>query len=162
MMALHAVEMVQLGTKIWGAQNHSHSTRTEARFGANGSKSIDLVKATYYDHEAKEGGGFRDLYRLVNGEFPENGYDRKTEFYLPAALIREHGPCVGWWDYHNEHSAAVIRVVRLQHPGSIDKTFRQCRPADGRWIWKTQGIQVPPYRYPLLLKAKPGSTGLHR
>jgi hypothetical protein len=120
--APHSVEMVEIATRLWGAQNSTLSTRNEARFGTNGSKSIDLEKATWYDHEARDGGGYRKLYKLVNGEFPENGYD-KTEFYIPPGIVREHGPCVGWWDYHDEISAIVSRAVRFQHPGAIAKKF---------------------------------------
>jgi hypothetical protein len=157
--ASYSAEMVKIATSLWGAQNDALSTRKEARFGSNGSKSIDLAKAVFFDHEANTGGGYRDLYKLANGEFPENGngFDRTAEFRPPAGMLRELGAPIDKWDYHDQNGATVIRVVRFEPPGA-DKTFRQCRPVDSGWKWTTKGIQVPPYRLPVLLKAEPGST----
>jgi hypothetical protein len=42
----------------------------------------------WFDHETNTGGGYRDLYRLAHGEYPENGngYDR-TEFRPPLGRV---------------------------------------------------------------------------
>ena len=39
----------------------------ELRWGTHGSKSLDLKKGTWFDHESNEGGGVIDLVRLHEG-----------------------------------------------------------------------------------------------
>ena len=65
--APYSAEMVEIATRLWGAQNTTLSTRKEVRFGSSGSKSVDLGKAVWFDHEANTGGGYRDIYKLANG-----------------------------------------------------------------------------------------------
>jgi hypothetical protein len=52
---------------FFGEPNKALSSRNELRFGRNGSKSVDLQKGTYYDHEAKEGGDMFQLVKNGNG-----------------------------------------------------------------------------------------------
>jgi hypothetical protein len=148
-------EMVELASRIWGTPNAALSTPREARFGTNGSKCIKLSELVYYDHEANTGGGYRDLYKLATGRFPENGQSR-SEFRPPAGMVRELGHPVAWWDYHDANGATIARVVRFEPPGA-DKTFRQCRPDGDGWKWATKGMEIPLYRLPDLLQASPGS-----
>ena len=42
--------------KLLGEPNARLSSRTELRFGTNGSKAIDLKNGCWYDHEAQAGG----------------------------------------------------------------------------------------------------------
>lgn len=59
---------------FWGDPNEQLSKPNELRFGSQGSKSVDLEKNTFFDHEADCGGGgdwtsaarvsFVDLARL--------------------------------------------------------------------------------------------------
>ena len=46
---------------LLGEPNKNLSTRSELRFGAKGSLSVDLTKGTWYDYEAGIGGGVLDL-----------------------------------------------------------------------------------------------------
>jgi hypothetical protein len=148
MTAIHAAEMVELGIKLWGAQNMSRSSRKEARFGAQGSKSIDLEKGVWFDHEIGSGpgsgGGYRDLYRLVHGQFPENGVKTSSgggKLGLPVA----------WYDYKDAGGTLLFQVVRFD-----PKDFRQRRPSgSGGWIWNLKGVDRVLYRLPELLKAPP-------
>jgi hypothetical protein len=52
---IHAEEMLGLGRRLWGEPNRECSTRTDIRFGSQGSKSIDLGKGEWYDFEALKG-----------------------------------------------------------------------------------------------------------
>lgn len=42
---------------FWGDPNEQLSKPSELRFGSHGSKSVDLEKNLFFDHEADEGGG---------------------------------------------------------------------------------------------------------
>ena len=48
---------------LLGEPNPQLSSKTELRFGTKGSFSVNLITATWYDHEADEGGGLLDLIR---------------------------------------------------------------------------------------------------
>lgn len=52
---------------LLGEPNERLSKPDELRFGTHGSVSVDLVKGTFYDHEANEGGGVLDLICLKEG-----------------------------------------------------------------------------------------------
>ena len=148
--------MRALAVQAWGEPNRSLSSAAELRFGSNGSKSVDLNTSTFYDHEAGAGGGFRDLYKLVHGAFPENSAG-DGQFRIPAGMRRQLGEPVGSWDYEDERGGTVARVVRFEPPGG-GKTFRQCRPDAGGWKWWVKGLQIPLYRLPELLAAPADAT----
>ncbi len=150
--------MLALARQLWGEPNRDLSTRTDVRFGHNGSKSVKPDKEVYFDHEAETGGGYRDLYKLVHGTFPPNGRDKAAGgFFIPKSMLRELGSPTGQWDYPDERHQVVARVLRFDPPAkdgeSSGKTFRQCRPDGDRWKWSTTGIEVPLYRLPELLAA---------
>lgn len=71
---------------LLGEPNKSLTTRSEIRFGAKGSMSVDLKKGTWYDWEADEGGGVVDLVvrecALPSREAAFNWL--RTERYLDA------------------------------------------------------------------------------
>src|SRR5688572_29618808 len=52
---------------VWGDPNTRLSSRHELRFGTNGSKSVDLRKGVWRDHERGEDGGLLDLLRVHKG-----------------------------------------------------------------------------------------------
>ena len=56
--------MPKVAEFLWGSPNRHLSTKQELRYGKQGSKSVKLASGTWYDHEAKEGGGVLDLIRL--------------------------------------------------------------------------------------------------
>ena len=49
---------------FWGEPTHSLSTDQSLRFGANGSKVVELDKGVFFDFERDQGGGVADLIRL--------------------------------------------------------------------------------------------------
>jgi AAA domain-containing protein len=126
--------MEALARHFWGEPNPRHSTRHELRFGTNGSVSLDLKKGEWYDHEAKEGGGYAALYRKVYGRPPPNGADTDTVY-----------------DYCDASGKLLFQVIRGR-----PKTFRQRRPdGAGGWIWKLDGVERVLYRLPELIAADP-------
>jgi RecA-family ATPase len=56
--------IVQLATRLWGAGRHVSHSR-EWRFGTHGSKSVDETTRQWFDFEANEGGGMRELMAKV-------------------------------------------------------------------------------------------------
>jgi 5S rRNA maturation endonuclease (ribonuclease M5) len=139
MSASYAAELVALAARHWGPRNKARSTRKDARFGTNGSKSVNLDDATWYDHEAEVGGGFRELYKLVHGEFPENGSREASGRFNVVAE----------YNYRDHDGQLLFQVVRMS-----PKDFRQRRPdGNGGWIWKTGDVKKVLYRLPELLAA---------
>src|SRR5262249_27727239 len=56
-MQFSAEEIKAIALALLGAPNQSLSNGSELRFGTHGSISVSLIKSSWYDHEAKEGGG---------------------------------------------------------------------------------------------------------
>ncbi len=153
---------------FWGEPNAHASSQAELRFGAHGSKSVDLEKGTWFDHEAAEGGGVLDLVareaNLKNGE---------AATFLKNELGLALGDAPGWsaavkskaqprrivaaYDYATADGEVIFEVVRYE-----PKTFRQRRPAtkaddpssvrDG-YVWSVKGVTQVPYRLPELINA---------
>jgi putative DNA primase/helicase len=59
--------IVELAIEVWGQPNRLLSSRTELRFGANGSKSLKPAEMVWRDHEAGTGGGYVPLWHLARG-----------------------------------------------------------------------------------------------
>lgn len=131
------LDIGQLARALWGEPNRRLSRRDELRFGEHGSKSVDLRNRTWFDHETREGGSFRDLREKVNGNTRE--FDSSI---------------VAVYDYHDAHGALVFQVVR-----KAPKTFRQRRPdGAGGWIWNLKGVERVLYRLPELLASSPDAV----
>lgn len=143
-----------------GEPNKALSSANELRFGSNGSKSVDLAKGTFFDHEADEGGGVLDLLcrsgyakdhgaaaKLLKDDFgAELPDERRTE---PTTARQE---IVATYDYVDEHGEVLFQVCRY----GPQKTFRQRRPDGPGWSWKVQGVRQVPYNLPAVLKAPKG------
>ena len=52
---------------FWGEPNEQLSKPSELRFGCHGSKSVDLEKNQFFDHEVGEGGGVIKLVQYGTG-----------------------------------------------------------------------------------------------
>jgi hypothetical protein len=145
-----------------GMPNRALSTKDELRFGNNGSVSVALLKATYFDHEASAGGGMLDLISKKRGlsgrdaiewlrkegiNIAGNESSNETEQKSRAFFVEA-------FDYKDENGALLFQVVRqefrlpcgkveLSDNGKPKKTFKQRRPDPdhpGKWIWRTQGF----------------------
>jgi hypothetical protein len=125
----------------WGEPNRALSTPSkELRFGTHGSKSVDLVKGTWFDHEADQGGGVADLVRFM--EPGASIVDRLAQFGLPKADRQERREET--WDYIDQDGELRYQVIRYTQAGQ--KTYRQRRYENGRAVWGMQGVTALPYR----------------
>lgn len=143
----------EVSTSYWGAPTVRN--RRELRWGNHGSKSVDLQKGTWFDHEAKEGGGVVDLVRREEGATIGNniagilqrkfGIDRQVQERLaPRNFLSKI------FDYFDEDGVLRYQVQRFE-----PKTFRQRRPDDkGGWINNMEGVEALPYALPSLLLNK--------
>jgi hypothetical protein len=142
-----AVQIEQLACTLWGPPNEQLSSATKLRFGRKGSKSVDLDRCIWCDHETDEGGGFVDLYRFVHGRNPDKtscaparvscevdqaeaeanaavAYEIIAK--LRAELIRPDKSCVAWYLRERGIEVAALDDIayhrRLWH-----------RPTGGSW-----------------------------
>ncbi|MBF6022860.1 AAA family ATPase [Lysobacter niastensis] len=145
--AHYAAIIEAVARELCGDPNPKLSSGRELRYGSNGSLSVDLDKATWYDHEAGEGGGVLALVMQRTGRS-----DAK-------AWLREHGYDVGnvlpaevAYDYFDESGELLYQVVRK--PGH---KFLQRQPEGSGWAWNLKGVTPVLYRLPELL-ARPTDT----
>ena len=146
--------IARVAAKLIGEPNKSLSKGSDVRYGTHGSLSIDTEKETFYDHEAKEGGGIVDLVcrqndcsRLEAGKWLiEHGYMQDQ----PAQQPRQ----VAAYDYNDADGVLQFQVVRYE-----PKTFKQRKPDGAGWSWSVRGVEQVPYRLPQLL-AQPDAVVL--
>ena len=130
-------------------------TKTELRFGTNGSMCVDLKKCVWKSFETDQGGGFFDLIEYGTGL-----KTRVEQFnWLAEKGIRPNG-CITpkgdlithEYDYVDCNSRFVMQVVRLE-----PKSFRQrTKDATGNWIWTVKHIEPVLYRLPEITEAISG------
>jgi hypothetical protein len=167
----------EVARQLLGEPNKALSKRDQLRFGRHGSLAVNVggpERGTFYDHEAKQGGGVLDLIRretgLVNGaaiewlrQHVDGGIPAPTHADGPAprlkpsaAPIRTDKPVpklgkpVAEWVYRQADGRPVMRVLRF-HPGGdpANKTYRQERANGvGGWTPGVSGIDFVPYRLP--------------
>lgn len=124
---LDAQDLIAAATKLWGAPTSKKPH--EWRFGAHGSKSINIIDLLWFDHEAGVGGGILELCQKAG--IRTNGHDKSA------------GES-GWifYDYRDEKNDLLFQVVRK--PGH---KFLQRRPdGGGDWIWNLEGVRRVVYR----------------
>jgi 5S rRNA maturation endonuclease (ribonuclease M5) len=138
----------------WGEPNAKLSNRTEIRFGTNGSKSVDLKKGCWYDHENENGGGVTDLIRQGEGlpkDAPVQGI-LTSKFGIspkPLSFGTSQSTIITQYDYHDASGQVVYQVTR-----SADKKFRQRRPdGKGSFIYNLKGVDPVPYNLPMIVQA---------
>jgi hypothetical protein len=114
---------------VWGEPNARLSTRHDMRFGTNGSKSVDLRKGVWRDHETDEGGGVLDLLRITKGLTTAGAFKFLEELGVHMPRRDEPAPppprarIVAEYDYHDAQGNVVFQVVRMD-----PKDFRQRKP----------------------------------
>ena len=159
-----------VAARLLGEPNPAHSSAMEARYGTNGSLSIDLASNTFFDHEANEGGGLLDFV-VHRGEAKDRRdagawLDRSGLAGMPAtaspppagrpantatkpkATRPSLGNPVAAYDYRDAAGELLLQVLRFE-----PKTFRQRRPVPGGWENSVKGVTPTPYRLPELLAA---------
>ena len=157
-MSKYSEHIGAVARELWGEENKTLSRGNVLRFGSQGSKSVDIDKAVWTDHETEEGGGFVDLCKLA---YPEsNGHIAdfiETKFGMekakPISSSREKSQILTY-DYIGDHGVLVYQVIRTDFPDG-SKTFRQQQP-DGRggWIKNLKGVDPIPYNLPEIMHNK--------
>jgi hypothetical protein len=135
-----------IATFALGNANPAHSTRSQRRYGTNGSVAVEIAgpkAGTWYDHEAKEGGGPWDLLRrkLADKDIPD-WLARNLGVHLERAA---GGHIVAAYPYYDESGRLLFEVCRL-----APKRFLQRRPSGE---WGIQGVRRVLYRLPELIAA---------
>ncbi|MEO0359519.1 MAG: DUF3987 domain-containing protein [Pseudomonadota bacterium] len=141
---------------LLGSPNKALSSAGELRYGTRGSLSVDLRKATWFDHEANEGGGMIELVRRVRSCGAKDAADwlEAHGVSIGDGAQTTSGPrIVATYDYRDERGELIFQVVRRD-----PKDFRQRRPdRRGDWIWSLKGVRRVLYRLPELLAADPAA-----
>ena len=137
----------------------SSATKTELRFGTHGSKSVDLIKGTWFDHEAGEGGGVLDLLKLHFGndnkaidDFLGNdrGYVENPNYSNVKAPDKFR--FIEQYEYKNVQGQTTYVVERWENGSS--KRFKQKAVVDGQKQPTLNGVAPSLYRLPELLLKK--------
>lgn len=163
-MADHLASLIgPVARELLGEPNKAMSSKTELRFGARGSLSVDLEKGTWFDHEANEGGGTLDLVTRGTGrkeaerfewlkdhghELPDDGRPRTNGHGRHDAP--KLGRIVATYDYVDEAGNFLFQVTRHDPKDFRQRTRDQ---ATGEWTWKVKGVRQVPYRLPELVEA---------
>ena len=121
-----AEDVLAVACKLWGKPSARRGD--EARFGAKGSKSVNLADLTWFDHEAGAGGGWIDLFRLAKEPLPND---------IIADLTA--------YDYHDADGRVLFQVVRLP-PGSKQRFYQRRPDGNGGWIKNLKGVTPVLYR----------------
>ena len=148
--------MGEVAREFWGQPNRRLSSKNELRWGHHGSRSVDLAKGTWYDHENKVGGGVVDLLRHNGVTEPsawltQHGFDSDGDAgeSKPNGAGRSKRQLVATYDYRDETGELLFQVCRF-HP----KQFLQRKhDAEGNWIWSVKGVRQVLYRLPEVLEA---------
>jgi putative DNA primase/helicase len=139
--------------RLWGEPNAALSNRNELRWGTRGSRSVDLAKGTWFDHESNEGGGNFDLIKRETGH---DGREAIAWLESEGLISKQNGGGGGnggtisaGYDYRDEANKLLFQVVRFE-----PKDFRQRRPnGNGGWTWNLDKTRRVLYRLPDLIKA---------
>lgn len=139
---------------ILGEPNRALSTRSQLRFGKNGSVAVEIAgpkRGEWFDHENQIGGGMREMIVLKDGVREEDVDRWLTQHSFPSKNGHDHGGIpfniVKTYDYRDEQGELLFQVCRL-----VPKDFRQRAPnGSGGWVWKTSTIRKVLYRLPELI-----------
>jgi predicted P-loop ATPase len=153
--------------QILGEPNPKFTTANEMRWGRHGSLSVDIVKGTWYDHETKEGGGLKEFIHVFvktdewmkwlreQGHIPDEPRKKKNG----NGADHEARP---WHHFAYYQYSDDLRVERLECSASSgskpDKTFRQQRRINGKWVSGVKGAKFPLYRVAELRDAIAGGA----
>lgn len=146
-----------LGEVLGGEPNKHLSTRTELRWGTNGSVVVDLKSNTWYDHEDQIGGGVLKLLQAFKGFnkaeavewLVDNGHleSRENPVAKPPIDIPGGFPDfmdpkpIAFYEYFDERGKLAYQVLKF--PKSAPRRFMQRRPhPKGGWVW---GLQAGRY-----------------
>jgi RecA-family ATPase len=154
--------MAPIARRLLGEPNTRLSTKRELRWGAKGSMSVDLDKGTWFDHEAKLGGGGLDLIKRERRCGTADAFA-----WMEAEGLKEpraDNDCAPvrptastFYDYRDADGAVAYRVERRGK--AAERPFLQHGP-DGRGGFHSakgcmEAVERLPYRLPEILAANP-------
>jgi hypothetical protein len=159
-----------LAERILGPPNKKQSTRSQLRFGTNGSVAVEIAgpnAGTWFDHEIGKGGGWRELLRIKGGIADEDIDDWLEQEGFTAARANGHDhsgkpKLVATYYYRCEQGRLLFQVCRQFPP----KKFFQRAP-DGQGGWKRdkdgkltmEGVRRVPYHLPEIIAAVGKANG---
>ena len=158
--AAYVRAMPHVARELLGEPNPRLSSKTEWRFGTNGSIKVDLLEGTYKDFEGGGGGGVIKMLENMRAlsasaahqHIVDQGYTSASEITASErkpSPVKRKSSIVATYDYVDEHHNLIFQVVRFD-----PKDFRQRRPAEGsKWIWKVSGLPKLLYRLPETIEA---------
>ncbi|MDA7766126.1 AAA family ATPase [Alphaproteobacteria bacterium] len=150
------IEMV--ARHYWGEPNTSLSNGSELRFGTHGSKSVNLDKGFWFDHENDVGGGVVSLVRYHEGiddgaPVAQILSDKFNILLSTDQVMNIFSKEPTTYDYIDAQGELIYQVQRF-HP----KSFRQRRPdRNGGWIYNIKGVPTLPYLLPALQRDQQGT-----
>lgn len=157
--------MGPLAKHLFGEPNPAFSSAMEWRYGSKGSLSIDLVKGTWFDHEAVQGGGVLELVHREKGLTGKEAVEWLRSNGFPVLTVvgggkaRRKFDILAIYPYLDEHGDELMQVLRIE-TDETKKDFRQRRkprPNDppekikGGWVWSVKDVRHVPYRFPDVL-----------
>src|SRR2546428_6460791 len=78
--------------RLWGEPNSELSNSKNLRWGARGSKSVDLRRGVWFNHEANEGGGTLALIKRETGYVKDDALAWLTDEGLINGQDTNGGP----------------------------------------------------------------------
>ena len=151
--------MPSVAVALLGDRNKDLSTKTEIRFGTNGSLSVDVKTGQWYDHETQEGGGVLDLIRAYKGLQGAEAMQwlEKQGFIAPLdrndrGRPRQNGggggadipdvpdfmdpKPIACFEYFDDEGNLAYQVLKF--PKTAKRRYMQRRPHAGGWVWGLQ------------------------
>jgi DNA-binding transcriptional ArsR family regulator len=139
--------MGDVAAEIFGKPDHKSGNGSTLRWRTRGSLKIDLEEGTWFDHEAKEGGGVLDLVMR------EVGRDKAgaLEWMEDKGILkpRERGEPERYL-YRDATGNVLYAKARVDKP---DRKYEYQHPVGDKWRAGRGKIGAVPYRLPELLAA---------
>jgi len=137
--------VAEIARAILDRPNEELSTRTQLRFGTNGSVAIEIAgekRGEWFDHEAAAGGAPWELLTIKGSMTKADAIGwLRSQLRIGVATKGARDP-VATYDYSDERGDLLFQVRRFE-----SKTFRQRRPDNnGGWTWNVKGLRRVPYR----------------
>jgi hypothetical protein len=129
------------------------SKKKELRWGTKGSKSVDLEKGVWFDHEQGRGGGPLDLIMREIGLTEKRdayAWAEREGFWKNGAAPKSGSGAwkmVATYDYRDEGGALLYQKVRYA-PGSPQRFSLRRPDGNGGWIKGLGKVRRVVYRLP--------------
>jgi hypothetical protein len=145
----HIALMAAVAKHFFREPNAELSKKTELRWGAKGSKCVDLEKGVWYDHEEKRGGGPIDLIMRETGLTGVRecyAWAERQGFWKPNG---RGGPdkVVATYNYCDEGGTLLYQKLRWA-PNARQRFTLRCPDGNGGWINKLGKVCRVVYRLP--------------